>query len=287
MGRDGAAHTDVARRGSLPSTGEAGAGRLIDSHAHLLHLRDGLTPEKALQEARDAGVEAVINIGDDATDNRPGIELAERIPGLRSTVGRHPHSAGEPISNTERRELLQMASHPSVVGIGEIGLDYHWTDYHKVTPKAQSAVFRQMLSLAQEVSKPVVLHTRDAFPDQLAVLDEFPGIEGVFHCFSGNSAIAAEALARGFYISFAATVTYPNAHGVIGAASIIPLDRMLVETDAPFLPPQSRRGKANAPRYLVETVDRLAALRGTTASEIAETTRRNTIDLFRLDYAPL
>jgi TatD DNase family protein len=172
-----------------------------------------------------------------------------------------------------------------VVAVGEIGLDYHFTDYHRAPAKAQGQVFRQMLALAMEIGKPVVLHTRDAFPDLLAILDDFPGVEGVFHCFSGNSAIAAEALARGFYISFAGTVTYPTAHGVIGAASIIPLDHMLVETDSPFLPPQSRRGQPNAPRYLVETVARLAALRGVTAAEIAKATASNARALFRLNHA--
>jgi TatD DNase family protein len=244
-----------------------------------------VTPEQALDEARAAGVEAVINIGDDASDNRRGVELTERLPGLRTTIGRHPHSAGEPITTRERHELRDLASHPSVVAVGEIGLDYHFTDYHKVAKREQQAVFRQMLGLAQEVGKPVVLHTRDAFPDLLAILDEFPGTSGVFHCFSGNSAFAAEALARGFYISFAATVTYPTAHGVVGAASIIPLDHMLVETDSPFLPPQSRRGQPNAPRYLVETVERIAALRGTTAAEIAKATGQNAIALFALNHA--
>ena len=244
-----------------------------------------MTPEQALEEAKTAGVDAVINIGDDARDNRPGLELAQRIPGLRTTIGRHPHSAGDPISTAEGRELRELASHPSVVAVGEIGLDYHFTDYHRTPAKAQAGVFRQMLALAQEVGKPVVLHTRDAFPDLLAILDEFPGVEGVFHCFSGNSAFAAEALARGFYISFAGTVTYPTAHGVIGAASIIPLDHMLVETDSPFLPPQSRRGQPNAPRYLVETVERIAGLRNTTVAEIAQGTGRNTIELFRLNHA--
>ena len=250
-----------------------------------MHLREPLTPEQALEDATRAGVEAVINIGDDGSDNRPGLELAERIPGLRTTIGRHPHSAEAPITAEERRELRELASRSDVVAVGEIGLDYHFTDYHRAPAKAQAKVFRQMLGLAQEVGKPVVLHTRDAFPDLLAILDEFPGTEGVFHCFSGNSAFAAEALARGLYISFAATVTYPTAHGVIGAASIIPLDRMLVETDSPFLPPQSRRGQPNAPRYLAETVERIAALRGTTANEIARATRQNTIDLFRLNHA--
>jgi TatD DNase family protein len=227
----------------------------------------------------------VINIGDDASDNRRGLELAERLPGLRTTIGRHPHSAAGPITAGERRELRELAGHPSVVAVGEIGLDYHFTDYHKVPKREQQAVFRQMLGLAQELEKPVVLHTRDAFPDLLAILDEFPGTSGVFHCFSGNSAFAAEALARGFYISFAATVTYPTAHGVVGAASIIPLDHMLVETDSPFLPPQSRRGRPNAPRYLVETVERIAALRGTTATEIGRVTGENAIALFALNHA--
>jgi TatD DNase family protein len=232
-----------------------------------------------------AGVEAVLNIGDDASDNRPGVELAERLPGLRTTIGRHPHSAGEPIDAAERRELRLLASHPSVAALGEIGLDYHFTEYHHVPKADQQQVFRQMLGLAQELEKPVVVHTRDAFPDLLAILDEFPGVAGVFHCFSGNSAFAAEVLARGFYISFAGTVTYPTAHGVIGAASIIPLDRMLVETDSPFLPPQSRRGQPNAPRYLVETVARIAKLRGTTETEVGRVTAQNATTLFRLNHA--
>lgn len=230
-------------------------------------------------------MQAVINIGDDASDNGPGIELAERIPGLRTTIGRHPHSAEEPISSAERRELRRLASHPSVVAVGEIGLDYHFTEYHRTPAKAQAQVFREMLGLSQEVDKPVVLHTRDAFPELLAILDEFPGVEGVFHCFTGNSAFAAEALARGLYISFAGNVTYPTAHGIIGAASIMPLDHMLVETDAPFLPPQSRRGQPNAPRYIVETVERIASLRTTAAAEIARATRHNAIELFRLNHA--
>ncbi len=241
-----------------------------------------MSPEQALEEARAVGVTRVVNIGDDASDNRPGIELAEKIPGLRTTIGRHPHSAGEPIEAEERRELRSMARHPTVVAIGEIGLDYHWTDYHRTPAREQAAVFRQMLGLAQEAGKPVVLHTRDAFDDLLAILDEFPGISGVFHCFSGNAAIAAEAIARGYFLSFAGTVTYPNAHGVIGAASIIPLERMLVETDSPFLPPQSRRGQANAPRYVVETIQRIAALRGTSVEAVAAATSRNTIELFGL-----
>jgi TatD DNase family protein len=285
VGEAAAAHPDVAGRGPLSTDREAGAGRLIDSHAHLLHLRQPLTPEQALQEAREAGVETVVNIGDDASDNRLGVDLTERIGGLRTTIGRHPHSAGDPIDAAERRELRELARHPSVVAVGEIGLDYHFTDYHQVPKGEQQQVFRQMLGLAQELHKPVVLHTRDAFPDLLAILDEFPGVEGVFHCFSGNSAFAAEALARGFYISFAGTVTYPTAHGVIGAASIIPLDHMLVETDSPFLPPQSRRGQPNAPRYLVETVARIAALRSTTAIEIGRATRQNATALFRLNHA--
>jgi TatD DNase family protein len=250
-----------------------------------LHLREPLTPEQALEEARLAGVNAVINIGDDASDNQAGIELTEQIDGLRTTIGWHPHFAAEPIGPEQRRELRRLASHPNVVAIGEIGLDYHFTDHHQVPRPAQARVFRQMLGLAQEVDKPVVIHTRDAFPDLLAILDEFPGLRGVFHCFSGNSAIAAEALARGFDISFAGTVTYPSAHDVVGAASIIPLDRMLVETDSPFLPPQSRRGKANAPRYLVETVERLAVLRETTAAEIAEASAHNAVRLFGLKTA--
>src|SRR5438128_12438249 len=118
------------------------------------HLLTPLTPAQTLENARSASVRAVINIGDDGMDNRPGIELAEQIPGLRTTIGRHPHSAGEPISADERRELRELARHPSVVAVGEIGLDYHFTDYHRTPAPAQARIFRQMLGRAQEVDKP-------------------------------------------------------------------------------------------------------------------------------------
>lgn len=228
-------------------------------------------------------MERVINIGDDLSDNEPGIHLAERIPELRTTIGWHPHFADHPLDAKRLRSLRTLAEHPRVVAVGEIGLDYHFTDYNRVPAKEQARAFRQMLGLSQEVGKPVVLHTREAFADLLAILDECPGITGVFHCFSGNAAIAAECLARGFAISFAATVTYPGAHDVKGAAGLVPLDRMLVETDSPFLPPQSRRGQPNAPRYLPETIRGIATLRGDPVPAVAEATRRNAARLFRLD----
>ena len=241
-----------------------------------------MTPEQALVDARAAGVEAVINIGDDASDNQAGIELTERIPGLRTTIGWHPHVADEPLTAEWRRELRRQVAHPNVVAVGEIGLDYHFTDHHQVPAKQQARAFRHMLALSQEAGKPVVLHTREAFAELLSILDEFPGTSGVFHCFSGNAAIATEALARGFFISFAATVTYPNAHQVVGAAGTVPLDRMLVETDSPFLPPQSRRGKPNAPAFLPETVALIAGLQGTSGDAVARATRSNAVQLFHL-----
>ncbi len=182
----------------------------------------------------------------------------------------------------QRRELRRQVAHPNVVAVGEIGLDYHFTDHHRVPAKQQARAFRDMLALSQEAGKPVVLHTREAFAELLAILDEFPGTSGVFHCFSGNAAIATEALARGFFISFAAIVTYPNAHHVVGAAGIVPLDHMLVETDSPFLPPQSRRGKPNAPAFIPETVAFIAGLRGTSVTDVAQATRSNAIQLFHL-----
>jgi TatD DNase family protein len=166
--------------------------------------------------------------------------------------------------------------------VGEIGLDYHFTEHHTVPAREQKEALRQMLGLSQEVSKPVVLHTRDAFRDLFAILDEFPGVRGVFHCFSGNAAIATEAVARGFFVSFAATVTYPGAHGIQGAACVTPLDAMLVETDAPFLPPQSMRGKPNAPQFIGETIERVAALCGVPADDVASATERNAVTLFGL-----
>jgi TatD DNase family protein len=239
-----------------------------------------------LRDAAEAGVGRVINIGDDPTDNEPGLRLAERIRGLRTTIGWHPHFADHPLDASQLRSLRILAREPLVVAIGEIGLDYHFTEYHQVPAREQARAFRQMLGLSQEVGKPIVLHTREAFSDVLAILDEFPGVGGVFHCFSGNAAIASECLARGFAISFAATVTYPGAHDVKGAAGLVPLDRMLVETDSPFLPPQSRRGKPNAPRYLPETVEAIARLRSDPVETVATATRRAAATLFGLDGTP-
>ena len=227
----------------------------------------------------------MLNIGDDDTDNRAGIELAERMPGLRTTIGWHPHAAGEALTAPRLRALRRLAEAPSVAAVGEIGLDYHYTEWHRVGERQQKQAFRQMLGLSQEVAKPVVLHTRDAFADLFAILDEFPGVRGVFHCFSGNAAFAREAIARGFFVSFAATVTYPGAHSVQGAACVTPLEAMLVETDAPFLPPQSRRGRPNAPEFLDETVAQIAALCGVPASEVAVATARNAISLFGLSVS--
>ncbi|HYM50193.1 MAG TPA: TatD family hydrolase [Candidatus Limnocylindrales bacterium] len=282
MGEARPPDADDARPAALPPDREAGAVQLIDSHAHLLHLREGRSPEDALGAARAAGVRAVLNIGDDDTDNQPGIALTERIPGLRTTAGWHPHAAGGPLTSERLHGLRRLVEHPHVVAVGEIGLDYHFTEHHRVPEASQKRAFRQMLGLSQEVGKPVVLHTRDAFPDLFAILDEFPGVRGVFHCFSGNAAFATEAVARGFFVSFAATVTYPGTHGIQGAACVTPLHAMLVETDAPFLPPQSMRGKPNAPEFLGETVERIAALCGVPAAEVAAATARNATALFGL-----
>lgn len=225
---------------------------------------------------------AVLNIGDGEADNQAGIDLTERIPGLRTTIGWHPHEAGTPLTAERRKRLRRQVAHATVVAIGEIGLDYHFTEWHRVPRATQLKVFRDMLAFALEMDRPVVLHTRDAFADMFMVLDEFAGIRGVFHCFSGNAAQATEALARGFYVSFAATVTYPGTHGIQGSACVVPLERMLVETDTPFLPPQSRRGKVNAPRFIGETVERISALCGTPAADVVRATAGNAVELFGL-----
>jgi TatD DNase family protein len=233
-------------------------------------------------EARESGVVAVLNIGDGEEDNQAGIDLGERIQGLRTTIGWHPHQAENPLTAERRRLLRRQAAHPAVVAVGEIGLDYHFTDRHQVPAAQQQRVLRELLAFALEQGKPVVLHTREAFSDLFRILDEFPGLEGVFHCFSGNAAMAKEAVARGFHVSFAATVTYPGAHSVQGAACVVPLDRMLVETDAPFLPPQSRRGQPNAPIFIWETIERIAHLCGISSAEVAGAACGNAIRLFGL-----
>jgi len=251
----------------------------IDSHAHLHfdRLMDDL-PE-VLARARAASLDAVITVGTGPTENTRVAEMAQREAMLWVAVGFHPHVAAE-IKAVDWPVLEELASRPKVVALGEFGLDYHYEHSPEAT---QMEVFGQGVRLAADMDRPLVVHTREADADTLAVLDAAPRLpRGVFHCFTGSAALAREAVDRGFYVSFSGIVTFPKSNGVREAAATVPLDRLLVETDAPYCAPVPMRGKTNEPAYVVHVIRCLAELRGLSENDVRRITRRNASHLFGL-----
>jgi TatD DNase family protein len=246
---------------------------LTDSHCHLDHEQFQGDREAVIERARAAGVECMMAIGtgDGPPDLEAGIRLADRYPFIYATVAVHPHEASKATDETFLR-LRELAAHPKVLAIGEMGLDYHY-DF---SPRdVQREVFERQLDVAAEARKPIVIHTREAWADTLEVLRSRWRGEGIMHCFTGDEAQAREALDLGFHLSFGGVLTFPKAETVRQAARIAPDDRILIETDCPFLAPVPRRGKRNEPAFIVETLTRLAEVRGCAAEAVAEKTTSN------------
>jgi TatD DNase family protein len=247
----------------------------IDSHCHLDSDQFDQDREAVIERAMAAGIHHLVAIG---TGNGPpdleaGIRLADRYEAFYATVGVHPHDAAK-ATDEVFKNLSSLARHPKVIAIGEIGLDYH---YDFSPREVQHSVFRKQLQLAAEAKKPIVIHTREAWDDTISVIREYwnPAVGGIMHCFSGNPAQAQQALDLGFYLSFGGIVTFPKALEIQESARMTPQDRILIETDAPYLAPVPKRGKRNEPAFMLETARKLAQLRGVTEIEIAETTTRN------------
>jgi len=251
----------------------------VDSHAHLQWASFDRDRDEVIRRAKKAGVARTVNIGFDVAGSRQGVELAARYAGLYATVGLHPHNASQ-FNETVLDELRQLAGQAKVVAIGEIGLDY----YRNRSPRAaQQQAFEAQLRLAEEVGLPVVVHDRDAHQEVLAVLSRFAGrIEGVMHCFSGDEALAQQCIELGFYISFAGTVTFPNARQLQAVAREISLDKVLLETDSPWLAPQAMRGKRNEPAFLPFIAEKIAKLKGVSVEVLGEKTTRNVEKIFHI-----
>jgi TatD DNase family protein len=250
---------------------------LVDSHCHLDDPKFDEDREQAIERARAAGVGRLLAIGTGSgpPDLETALRLAERYDFIYATIGVHPHDAAKVTEETFAK-LRELAAHPKVVAIGEIGLDYHY-DF---SPRpVQREVFARQLELAAEARKPIVIHTREAWDDTLAQVKAVPH-GGIMHCFTGDPAQARQALDRGFHLSFGGVLTFPKAETVREAARLTPDDRLLVETDCPYLAPIPHRGKRNEPAFMIETVRRLAELRGNTPDQIADITTRNFDRLF-------
>src|SRR5258708_3010311 len=249
---------------------------LIDSHCHLDSSDFGADRDEVIEGAVEAGIERMVTIGtgEGPPDLEAGIRLAERYPVFLTTVGVHPHDAGKATDDTFDR-VSSLLAHPKVVAIGEIGLDYH---YDFAPREAQQQVFIEQMRIAVAHRKPIVIHTREAWDDTFALLEEHwspHGIPGIMHCFSGSQREATRALALGCYLSFGGILTFPKPTELQLVAAEAPLARILLETDAPYLAPVPKRGKRNEPLFVGYTAQKLATLRRTTFEDIAQATTAN------------
>ena len=247
---------------------------LTDTHTHLTNKAYKGQLAAVLERSRQAGVDRWVTVGTDVQDSAANLMLAQSHDGMRCTVGVHPHEAGK-VGADYLVELGGLAAQKKVCAIGEVGLDYHYDFSDRVS---QRRVFEEQLSLAQELSLPVVVHCREAFADGLAILDAWGCAEAavVFHCFSGDVGDAEAVIDRGYFVSFTGTITFKNATAAPQVAGWVPLERVFLETDCPYLSPEPKRKvKPNEPCLLVHTAAKLAALRGMSVGEIAEATGEN------------
>ena len=252
---------------------------IFDTHAHYDADRFDSDRDELLSAMPGVGVGLVLDPGCDLPSSHAAAELAERYPHVYAAVGIHPEDC-DGFQDGDLTELRQLLERPKVVAIGEIGLDYYWEDN---PPRAfQQTVFRKQLALAAELDLPVIVHDREAHGDCLAIIKEFPTVTGVFHCFSGSPEVAAELLKRGWYLGFDGPITYKNAKRAPEVAAVTPLERIVVETDAPYMAPVPMRGKRNDSRYLPYVIEKLAEWKGVPAEEMTRVTWENGRRLFRI-----
>ena len=249
---------------------------LVDSHCHLDSPEFDADRDEVVARALEAGVEHMVAIGTGTgpPDLEAGIRLADRYSAFYATVGIHPHDAAK-ASPGDFERLAELVLHPKVVALGEIGLDYHYDFSPRET---QTAVFIQQMEIAAAAKKPIVIHTREAWDDTAALLEQHwkpHGVGGIMHCFSGGPAEARRALELGFHLSFGGIVTFPKALEVQAAAKEAPGERILLETDSPYLAPVPKRGKRNEPALMVHTARKVAELRGQTLEEVSRLTSEN------------
>jgi TatD DNase family protein len=261
----------------------------IDSHAHLEGEQYDADREAVLRRAREAGVQAILAIGNgtDPASLRCAIPFAEQYPWIFASTGVHPHEA-KAATPDSFDELQRLAEHPKVIALGEMGLDYHYNHSPKDT---QREVFARQMQIAGEVKLPIIIHCRPSQSENSAWEEAFELIEasftptklgGIIHCFTGEPEHAQRAVELGFMVSFSGAITFPKAENIRQAAAEIPLERILVETDSPFLAPVPNRGKRNEPALVVKVAEKVAEVRGISVQEVAEATSRNFFRLFPL-----
>lgn len=245
---------------------------LFDTHAHLDDRAFDPDRESLLQSLQEAGIGLVMNPGCSLDSSRAACALAQRYRFLYAAVGSHPDAASEVNEDVLHSYRMLIRENPKVKAIGEIGLDYHYED---IPRDIQQTAFRAQMALASEVGLPVIIHERDAHADGMAIIREFPTVHGVFHCFSGSAEMARQLTDMGWYVGFTGVLTFKNARRALEAASAVPIDRIVLETDCPYMSPEPYRGKRNDPRRLVYMAQALARVRGLSPAEIEQITTDN------------
>ena len=256
---------------------------MIDSHAHLDFPQFDEDREQVIDRAREAGITTIINVGADLPSSRRSIELAERYPFIYAAVGVHPHDA-DTLDEAGFGGVQAMARHPRVVAIGEIGLDY----YRDLSPRdKQVEAFERQLTLAETLDLPFIVHDRDAHDDVMTILEGKAAgrgsLRGVLHCFSGDVPMAHKAVELGLHISVGGPVTFRNARQLPDVVREVPLSKLLLETDCPYLAPHPHRGKRNEPAYVLLVAQTVAALKNVSVTEVQRITSRNVRELFGFD----
>jgi len=260
----------------------------VDTHSHLDFPEFKAEIPAALGRAVDSGVKKIINVGVDLDTSKTSNDLARRYPEIYAAVGIHPHSALD-LDLDVRPELTKFSANRKVVAVGEIGLDYYYLKRSSQFAKypgreEQIFCFEQMLDLALELHLPVIVHTREADTDTLAVIKSYAGaLRGVVHCFSGNYEFAKKILDAGFLLSFTGNITYPKNSQVIEVIQKVPLGSIMIETDCPYLPPEIYRGQRNEPAYVIEVAKKIAEIKELSLAEVERSTTKKAESFFRLN----
>ena len=252
---------------------------LFDTHAHMNDPAFDEDREQVLLGLKDKGVEHMMNVGCCLDSSKDCVAMAEKYPFVYAAVGTHPDTADE-VNDAVLDAYREMVKHPKVLAIGEIGLDYY---YETISREIQIKAFRMQMELARELQMPVIVHERNAHDDGMRVVKDFKGVTGVFHCYSGSAEMARQLVNMGWYIGFTGVLTFKNARKAVETAESIPLERIVLETDCPFMAPEPFRGKRNDPGYLYRMAERLAEIRGISVEQVHQITTENAKRLYRLE----